>query len=636
LFVLAGLLTIAVSSASIDQTSRSVVPVPQAISNPWARTPLLFEENVGQAPGDIHYVVRSRDFHLSLKSQSFAWFLTRDRVNGSMPAAPFRHKVEMHLAGSRRAGFSGEAQLPTIVSYFKGSDPRQWHTGIRTWERIRAHEAYAGIDLLVYGKDEGIEYDFVLQPGANPSDIRLRFDGVDRLYLNSNGDLVVDTPAGEIRQRKPIAYQWEDGLRKEIVSRFRLLADNTIGFEVASYDRSLALTIDPIIVFSTYLGGSKEESMESIDVDSNGNVYVAGSSGSTDYPRVGPIQDSFAGGGSPLGDIVVSKLDASGSFLAFSTFIGGGGTDIGRSVAVDPQGNVYVGGTTFSNNFPSTSGAYQTTCSGQCPFVVKLTPNGSSLLYATFVGSSSDARSMDVDANGNAVITGRTANSSFPVQSAFQPNRRGGFDSFVTKLNSSGNGLVFSTYLGGTGDDNLAGEPDIAVDSTGNVYVTGATRSTDFPTMNPVQSANGGLDDVFLAKFSSQGALIHSTYLGGAADDHGLGVTADANGNAYVTGETKSSNFPTVAPFQQNFGGGIAVGDAFVSKIGPTGNSLILSSYLGSTLGERGNAIAVDELNQPVVVGFAADGFPVRNAFRSFEGQDAFITKLSADGSSLI
>ena len=617
----------ATSSASIDQTSSPSLPDHTSVTNRLEQLPLLFEENLGQAPPEIRYVAWGTHFGVFMSSQKMTWMIP----NG------FGHKVEMHLDGARqRPELVAEEKLPTMRAYIKGSDPAGWHSSIRTYRKVRYREPYPGIDLLVYGREGGIEYDFVAQPGADPGAIRLRFEGMDKMALDSNGELILTTPTGEIRQKKPFAYQWIQGRQQEVDSSFRLLDHHTVAFETGSYDRSLALTIDPILVFSTYLGGSKEESMESIAVDSQGNMYVAGSTGSTDYPRVGAFQENFAGGGTPLGDIVVSKLDSSGSFLAFSTFVGGSSTDIGRSVAVDPQGGVYVAGTTFSANFPATAGAFQTTCSGQCPFVVKLTPDGSGVAYATFVGSSGDAGAMDVDANGQAVITGRTSNSSFPVQNAFQANKKGAFDSFVSKLNSTGNALVFSTYLGGTGDDNLGGEPDIAVDAAGNIYVTGATRSADFPTMNPVQSVHGGMDDVFVTKFNPQGGLIYSTYLGGEQADHGRGIAADANGNAYVTGETKSSNFPTMAPFQQSFGGGAAVGDAFLSKVAPNGNSLILSTYLGGTLGERAHAVAVDELNRPVVVGFAADGFPLKNAFRDFEGQDAFVTKFAADGSSLI
>jgi Beta-propeller repeat len=613
------------SSAAVDRESQ---PSDHThLTNRLEQLPLLFEENLGQVSPEIRYQAQGRHVSVSLSSQKMTWMIPQG----------FGHKVEMHLEGARQQlEIVAEEKLPTLHSYIKGSDPAGWHSGIRTYRKVRYRETYPGIDLLVYGREGEIEYDFVAQPGADPAVIRLRFEGIDKMELGSHGELILTTPYGEMRQKKPFAYQWIQGRQREVASTFRLLDHNTVAFETGRYDHSRSLTIDPVLVYSTYLGGSKEESVESVDVDSQGNVYVAGSTGSTDYPLAGAFQNNFAGGGSPLGDIVVSKFDSSGSFLVFSTFIGGSGTDVGRSVAVDPQGGVYVAGTTFSNNFPTTAGAFQTTCSGQCPFVVKLKADGSGLAYATFVGSSSDARAMVVDTNGQAVITGRTANSSFPVQNAFQPSRKGAFDSFVSKLNGTGNALVFSTYLGGTGDDNLAGEPNIAVDAAGNIYVTGTTESTDFPTMSAVQSTNRGMDDVFLTKFNPQGGMIYSTYLGGAADDHGLSVAADTNGNAYVTGETKSTNFPTMTPFQPAFGGGTGVGDAFLSKIGPNGNSLVLSTYLGGALGDRGNAVAVDELNRPVVVGFASNGFPLKNAFRNFEGQDAFVTKFAADGGSLI
>jgi hypothetical protein len=596
--------------------------------------PLAFEENRGQSSPDLHYLTRGHNFSVGLGPGGIAWILDGRRDNLDSRGDFWR--VEMTLEGAREeAPLVPEEPLPTVRSYIKGADPKQWLTGIRTYRQVRYRDVYPGIDLLVYGRGVQIEYDFEVRPGADPSSIRLEFSGADVLALDG-GDLVLSTSGGEIRHERPFAYQAVDGTRKRVDSRYRLLDERTVGFETGAYDPTLKLVIDPVLVFSTYLGGSKEESIESIGVDSEGNVYVGGSSGSMDYPILNASQPDFAGGGSPLGDVVVSKVDASGGLLAYSTFIGGSGTDVGRSIAVDAQGAVYVTGTTFSSDFPSTPGSYQPECSGQCPFLVKLTPDGSGLAYGTFVGRSADGMAVAIDSAGQAVITGRTASSSFPVANAFQSGKQGDFDGFVSKLNAAGSALVFSTYVGGTADDNLSGEPDIATDLSGNIYVTGATESTDFPIMNAAQSANGGADDVFLTKFSAEGTLIYSTYIGGAGDDHGRGVAADPFGNAYVTGETKSTDFPTVQAFQAAFGGGLGVGDAFLSKIGPNGGALILSTYLGGPLGERGAGVAVDELGRPVVAGLGANGLPLKDAFREFGGQDAFVTKFSADGSSLV
>ena len=294
-----------------------------------------------------------------------------------------------------------------------------------------------------------------------------------------------------------------------------------------------------------------------------------------------------------------------------------------------------VTGTTFSGDFPFTPGAFQTICSGQCPFVVRLSADGSQMSYGTFVGRG-DGGGVAVDGLDQVVITGMTAESNFPVMNAFQPDKAGSFEAFVSKLSSDGTALVFSTYLGGTGDENLGGKQDIATDPAGNIYVTGRTRSTDFPVQNAVQGVfGGGTDDAFVTKFTPQGAVVYSTYLGGSEDDQGKGIDADVDGNTYVTGDTESSDFSTTQDhFQPNYGGGSVFGDAFVTKIGPSGGELVFSTYLGGESNDRANDIVVDELGRATVVGDGSSNFPVLHPLR--DGIASYVTKFAADGSELV
>ena len=429
--------------------------------------------------------------------------------------------------------------------------------------------------------------------------------------------------------------------RTEIGGRYRLAGEEevVVSFEVASYDRTRPLVIDPVLDFSTYLGASRDDVARGVATDAEGNIYLAGSTGSLDFPLLNPFQEEFGGGGTPDGDVFVTKLDPTASAVLYSTYIGGAGTDSCRGIAVDSQGRAVVGGTTFSGNFPFTPGAFQTVCSGLCPFVVRLSADGSQMSYGTFVGRGRGGP-VAVDSLDQVVLTGKTNSNppDFPVMNAFQPTRGGGSDAFVSKLTSDGSGLVFSTYLGGTDEENLTiGEWDIATDPAGNIYVTGRTRSIDFPVQNAVQGAfGGGTDDAFVTKLTPQGAVVYSTYLGGSDDDQGMGIDADGDGNTYVAGNTLSRDFPTQDPFQANYGGGVGIGDAFVTKIDPAGGALVFSTYLGGEAGDWANDIVVDEMRRAVVVGNGSSNFPVLHPLRDFNAGDDYVTKFAANGLELV
>jgi hypothetical protein len=577
--------------------------------------------------------------------------------------------LRMSLVGANRKSLvNGLEELPGKANYFIGNDPAKWRTNVPTYAKVRYREVYAGIDLVYYGNQRQLEYDLVVSPGADPKRIVLGFKGADKLEIDAQGDLVLHTAGGAVRQRKPLVYQEVDGVRTEIEGNYIRKGAKRVGFEVAAYDRSQPLVIDPILAYSTYLGGGSADGGLAVAVDSDGNVYVTGATSSTNYPTTpGVFQASFGSGvahtfvtklnptGSslvystylggndddegrgiavdaagnayvtgktrskdfpttagafqtiPQGgffDAFVAKLDPTGSTLVYSTYLGGIGEDIGIGIAVNANGNAHVTGITGSTNFPTTAGAFQTTGTGV--FVTKLDTTGSALAYSTFLGNSGEGWGIAVDADDNAYVTG-TAGPGFPTTpGAFQPayvNSGSQFyfvsHAFVTKLNPTGSALVYSTYLGGTGSEEARA---IAVDSDDNAYVTGRAGSTDFPTTaGAFQPTIGSPSHAFVTKLNPIGsALVYSTYLGGGSFDRATGIAVDGVGNAYVTGETESTDFPTANAVQGKFAG---IRDAFVTKINPTGTGLVFSTYLGGTDFDQSLGIAVDAAGNAYVTG---------------------------------
>ncbi len=508
---------------------------------------------------------------------------------------------------------------------------------------------YPGIDLIYYGNQRQLEYDFIVSPGANPSVIALDFQGAERVEVDVQGNLLLHTTVGVMRLGKPSIYQEVDGSRRGIPGGYVLKNPSQVAFQVAAYDANRPLVIDPVLFYSSYLGGSADDQGNAIAVDLAGNAYVTGTTSSANFPTTsGVFQATLLGGVNCPGfgadeDVVVAKVNPTGSALVYSTYLGGSsGSESGLGIAVDTLGNAYVAGATCSTNFPTTSGAFQTTFGGggTAAFVTKLNPTGSGLVYSTYLGGSQGrATAIAVDATGSAYVTGITNSTSFPTTSgAFQTTYGGGGnDGFVTKLNLLGTALVYSTYLGGNGDEVSAG---IAVDAGGNAYVTGDTLSSNFPTtLGAFQTVRKGISDVFVTKLNPTGTgLVYSTLLGGSGGEDGLAIAVDAAGNAYITGDTNSTDFPTASAFQPAFGGGVL--DAFVTKLNPTGTGLVYSTYLGGGGFDRGLGIGVDTAGNVYVTGFTGStDFPTFSASQpGFGGgtYDAFVTALNPSGTGLI
>jgi hypothetical protein len=562
----------------------------------------------------------------------------------------------MKLEGANPAtSVEGLDQFASRTNYFSGPDPAQWHTDIPTYARVRYAQVYPGIDVVYYGNQRQLEYDFAVAPGSDPNVIQIAFKGIEDVEINRMGDVLLQTTQGDLRLSKPIAYQERNGTREEVSASYVRKGVSGIGFQLGEYDRSRPLIIDPVLVYSTYLGGNGFDQGYAIAVDSLGSAYVTGKTAAPNFPTTpGAFQTSFNGGDA----LFVAKLNPQGTALVYSTYINGAS---GNGIAVDSAGNAYVTGEASTLNFPTTPGAFQTAPYGFDTFVTKLNATGSALVYSARFGGNFDdfGRAIALDAANNAYITGWTVclapTCTFPTVNAFQPNYGGGYnDAFVTKINSLGSALVYSTYLGGGQIINATDDwgEGIAVDSAGSAYVTGYTYAPDFPvTSGAYDTSRAGLD-AFVTKFTPGGAsLVYSTFIGGPGREQGQGIALDASGNAYVTGLTESADNPFTKEydgFPVTLGAFQTTGsyDAFVSKLNPQGSALVYSTYLGGTGGvDRAWGIAIDSSGNATITGDTAanaqdsNNFPVVNAVQTNYGgglSDAFVSKLNSAGTSLV
>ncbi len=601
----------------------------------YGKLPLSFIENRGQVREEAFYYVKGRQGSIYFTREGIVYDLFSDAV---LPPKA------MHNTETRRLSFTlkltganegvmviGLNELPGKAHYFIGNDPEKWQTGIPIYEEIVYKGPYTGIDLKVYGTTNQMEYDFIVSPGANPKDIKMTFEGIDALSVDKNGDLLIHTPIADIRHSRPLLYQEIGGERHHVGGSFRI-AQNTVDFDIGAYNKNHSLIIDPVTLsYAAFLGATSDDLGYGIAVDSSGSAYVTGSTLSTDFPTQNAYQGKFGG----YQDAFVTKLSPSGTTLSYSTFLGGAFPDYGYGIAVDASGNAYVMGKTYSSDFP-THNAYQGTFGGGWDaFVTKLSPNGTTLSYSTFLGGTDSdwGRSITVDASGSAYVTGKTYSSDFPTHNAYQGTFAGAGDAFVTKLSPGGTILFYSTFLGGTKDD---WAHDIAVDASGSAYVTGHTRSSDFPTHNAYQRTFAGVADAFVTKMSPSGTtLSYSTFLGGTDDDYSYGIAVDASGSAYVTGFTESPDFPTHNAY---LGTWVGNRDAFVTKLSPGGTTLSYSTFLGGTDDDYSYGIAMDVSGSAYVTGYTESrDFPTHDAFQATFGgnRDAFVTELSPNGTAL-
>ncbi len=619
------------------------------------KLPLYFVENRGQLDARVAYYIQGRDKAVYFTAAGVTFALTDApapralRASWSGPAASSaqRWAVKLDFVGANpEARPVAEDPTPAVISYFKGSR-EEWKAGLRTYSRLVYADLWPGIDLVYSGTSSKLKYTFVVKPGASPEQIRLVYRGVTGLKTTSGGELEVTTPVASFRDEKPYAWQEAGAGQVPVAASYALEAGaREYGFRVGDYDRSRPLILDPaVLVYAGYIGGSGDDLGRGIAVDGSGNAYVTGMTGSSEatFPEtVGPDL-TFNG----FQDAFVAKVNAAGTALVYAGYIGGSSSDAGNGIAVDGSGNAYVTGTTGSSEatFPATGGPDLTYNGGADAFVAKVNAAGTALIYAGYIGGSGFdfGLGIAVDGSGNAYVTGLTFSSeaTFPATVGPDLTSNGTGDAFVAKVNASGTALVYAGYIGGSTNDAGNG---IAVDGSGNAYVTGRTDSSvaTFPeTVGPDLTHNGGGLDAFVAKVNAAGtALVYAGYIGGNGIDDGTGIAVDGSGNAYVTGHTVSSEatFPATGGPDLTSNGGR---DAFVAKVNAAGTALVYAGYIGGSGEDEGRGIAVDGSGNAHVVGqtrsteatFPGTGGPDL----TFNGvADAFVAKVNAAGTALV
>lgn len=698
------MLCMAVALRSPAADSVSTIDPHAALQTRYGDIPLHFEANRGQAADDVAYLCRGPGYAVYLTETEALFVLRANRARSSDgandPSVTAPERLRLRLAGANAdPTISGADELPGKSNYFTGHDPSRWRTNVPTFAKVVYTAVYPGIDLVYYGNQRQLEHDFVLAPGADPGLIRFEVDGAESLDLDADGNLSLCMPGGEAVLRAPVAYQEIGGRRQLIVSRYvldggektekRLTTEGTenteeeskrqkvegeeqefamqrmpatkdtdgdesknqkseiqnqksfsssISFALGPYDPAYPLVIDPVLVYSTYLGGSGDDVGVGIAVDDAGNAYVVGNTGSTSFPCEIAANCTRLGSG---GGSFVVKFNPSGSALVYSTYLANAGA---LAIAIDDAGNAYITGTTRSDDFPTTAGAFQTSkASGfDNGFVTKISADGATLMYSTFlsgsmagIGSAGTTAcfGIAVDSTGHAYVTGQTNAYDFPTTpGALQPVRSGADDAFITKLNPTGSALVYSTFFGGDGSETGYG---IVVDGGGHAYIAGETDGSglldgsDFPVtigaFDPLRGTNvfgrSTDKDGFISKLSPDGsALIYSTYVGGGNIDACMDIDIDPFGNAYVTGQTKSADLPTTGPLAtpKDFVG--TTGDAFAIKVTADGAALVYGTFLQRPGFAYGASIAADDAGNAYVTGFS----------------DAWVVKIDPEGLEIV
>ena len=733
--------------AEMPKSDKSGVE-PSSAAADYGKLPLSFEANQGQSDAAVKFLSQGNGYVVFLTDSAAVLSLTKTNAlhHAVQPGVPFTkdawgavptpivnksagpllvpdsvdedgaearstETIRMDLVGAatERTSASGEDRLPGVSNYFLGSDPSRWLANVPTYAKVKFAGVYRGIDLVYYGNQRQLEYDFVVAPKADPGVIRLKFTGAQKLQLSLEGDLEIEANEGNISFRKPLLYQVVNGQRQPVEGSFEIASKDSVVFRVGAYDAERELVIDPTLAYSTYLGGGGYKITSGPDccgdygnaiaVDQQGNAYITGQTGSSNFPvTTGAYQttDKFANTqfATNDGNVFVTKLNAMGTALVYSTYLGGTGeysySDQGEAIAVDAAGDAYVTGNTGSSNFPVTPDAYQKTNlaaknGAYTAFVTKLNPTGTALLFSTYLGGSGLANccgpspgdsgnGIAIDNASDVFVGGTTYSTDFPFTAgAFQKVNNAAVISksnlFVTKLNAEGSQIIYSTYLGGKGYNEgccyffSSGDTgtSLAVDGTGSPYIAGLAFSDDYPVSSDAfqktNLANNGSNigtsyNAVVTKLNPTFSMLeYSTYLGGTANatygDAAKGIAVDPACYAYVTGYAGSANFPvTKGAFQYTAPRSGSSFSAFVTKLNPTGSGLEYSTYIGGSMsgsGDIANGIRVDAAGHAYVVGTAqSTNFPLTtNAFQPTNlgtggSSNAFITQLNAAGSGLI
>jgi hypothetical protein len=654
----------------------------------YGHLPLSFEENQGQTAREVRYVSHGSGYELFLTPQEAVLALRPQQHYDLSP----RHRtasiramrkarkagqmtaVRMQLEGANpHPDIAGMERLPTRVNYFIGNDPKKWHTDVPAFARVKYAQVYPGVDLDFYGNQRRLEYDFIVAPGADPKAIQLRIDGAHKMRINSHGDLVLSVAGGEVELQKPLIYQKVGGEKREIAGNYTIDGLHRVTFSVPSYDRSAPLILDPVLDYATYLGGTADDAGWAIAVDGSGDSFIAGQTASTDFPT-GTNGAVTAAPAANAGVSFVAELDPTGAKLLYSTYLAGLTSNTAESaygVAVDSSGKVYVTGSTFATDFPTTSanafnpGPLTANANGTT-YLTKLDPTvsgTSSLIYSTYIAGTGGEYGNGVvaDAAGNAYVAGLTDSTDFPTANPLQsaPSNAVG-TAFLTRIDTTKVGaasLIFSTYFGGNGAN--AANPvglgygdeawGVATDSSQHAYLVGATSSTNSPATfitsatayQPAPPAGNTQSSVFVSNIdTTAGSLVYSTYLAGSTQDIGYAITLGPSNVAYVTGTTSSTDFPVVPNPGAFDTTGAASGKAFVTLVDGTksgATSVPYSTYLGGTAGNIGYGIKADASGNAYVGGttdssdFPLTPGPLQATLLDSNG-DAFIAKLHPAG----
>jgi hypothetical protein len=573
---------------------------------------LMFEGNAGQAPALYDVLLRSASLDAAFHRAGVELALKDDEDKSSAAG------IGLTFPGAAAVAPAVDGELTGRVNYLRGADPGGWTTGVPTFARVRYEQLYPGIDLVFYGADQHLEYDFVVAPHADPARIAMRFNATDPVRVTAEGDLVVTAHGRAMTQKRPVAYQEHAGDRRVVEAAYTVDADRVVRVRLGAYDRSAPLTIDPMIVLSRSLGGAAEDIVDRVKVV-NGAVYLAGTTCSTNFPVVNALQPAMHGVNC---DGFLTKMSGDGASVIYSTYFGGNNSDRIRGLSVAATGAVFVAGWTHSTDFPTTPGAFSRTLAGAPDsFVAKISSDGEALLYSTLVGGSANDLVYDlaVNAAGEALVTGETDSPDYPTTpGAIVGSINGLRDVLITKFAANGGNLVYSTYFGGSGYTEVG--LGAAFDGTGNAWVVGQTDSVNWPVMGAFQPSLGNtfnpqIGDGFVVSLTPAGSLALSTYFGGDGSDIAFGVAVDPTG-VYVTGGTQSSSLLGEPRVRDR----VAMSQAaFVAQLAADGSRLMRTRLLD------GHG---PELAMPIVI-TRASGAPLINV-AGWTGSNDFPTTVDA------
>jgi hypothetical protein len=602
---------------------------PQAES--FRKAPLVFEENRGQFDSRVRYTANANGARIWFTDDAIYYHFT-ESVNGDHDdpvwgTGPHDELDATHMnwtavrttvVGSQ--GFdqlAGQTPAPGHTNYLIGSGPIDWTTSVPSFRELYVSDIYPNIDLRFRGSGRRLEYDFIVAPSADPSQLLIRYEGADSLWISPHGELKIATGLGIITERRPVVFQVIEGQVVPVEAQYELIGDDTFGFSIDDYNANYQLIVDPMLDFSTFLGGSSNDHGRAIDVDADGNTYVAGHTVSIDFPIADPFDSSYSGVDSSTYDAFITKLSPEGDSILYSTYLGGAnGDDKAAGLTAVGDGSIIVVGNTNSDDFP-TEAAYQGSLAGnEDLFITHIDVTGAALSYSTFLGGSGSdyATAVRLDGSDRAVIGGYSSSSDFPVVNAHDGTLDGGQDALALRFSADGQTLDYATFYGGSGEEAAF---DLSLQADGSPVISGHTSSTDLPLQGAYDNSFGGgsLGDVFIAQYDATGSsLLFSSYLGGSSDDIGIGIDVNSTGNYWLHGYTFSSDFPVVNSVDDVFDG---ANEAFLCELDPTGPSLSFSTYLGGGSSEYAGGIRINGLDQVFFMGHTnSSDFPLVNPFQ--------------------